>query len=134
MEIIRVNEEYFKVTGTNPVDLEARKENALQDVYKDDRKKTLEIFDDAYKNILSGADGDIRRKKDDGSIIWMHIRVFFLKEENDRKLYYGTISDVTERKLKEQILEESQKELSAVIGISENDASFMPVSYTHLMT
>lgn len=52
-------------------------------------KKTLEIFDDAYKNILSGADGDIRRKKDDGSIIWMHIRVFFLKEENDRKLYYG---------------------------------------------
>ena len=77
VEIIRVNEEYFKVTGTNPVDLEARKGNALQDVYKDDRKKTLEIFDDAYKNILSGADGDIRRKKDDGSIIWMHIRVFF---------------------------------------------------------
>ena len=128
VEIIRVNEEYFKVTGTNPVDLEARKGNALQDVYKDDRKKTLEIFDDAYKNILSGADGDIRRKKDDGSIIWMHIRVFFLKEENDRKLYYGTISDVTERKLKEQILEESQKELSAVIGISENDASFMQLA------
>ena len=128
VEIIRVNEEYFKVTGTNPVDLEARKGNALQDVYKDDRKKTLEIFDDAYKNILSGADGDIRRKKDDGSIIWMHIRVFFLKEENDRKLYYGTISDVTEQKLKEQILEESQKELSAVIGISENDASFMQLA------
>ena len=39
VEIIRVNEEYFKVTGTNPVDLEARKGNALQDVYKDDRKK-----------------------------------------------------------------------------------------------
>ena len=58
----------------------------------------------------------------------MHIRVFFLKEENDRKLYYGTISDVTERKLKEQILEESQKELSAVIGISENDASFMQLA------
>lgn len=128
LELLRVNEKYCSLTKMNGVDLEERSGSILDDVYKEDRNKTLQIFEAACANPFQGAEGDIRRYLGDGSIIWMHLRVFFLREQDGHRLFYGSISDISEQKKKEYQLESSQRALSSVVHISENDASFMKLA------
>ncbi|RGY99686.1 EAL domain-containing protein [Clostridium sp. AM58-1XD] len=125
IKLLRVNEQYYKVTGMNPVDLEEGKKNILEAVYQEDYGTILHIFSEAYRNQLKGAEGDVRRYKGDGSVVWIHFRAFFLREQDGRKLYYGSISDVSEQKQKEKRLEASQRALAAVVNVSNKDRAFM---------
>lgn len=128
LELLRVNEKYCSLTKMNGVDLEERSRVILDDVYKEDRNKTFQVFGEAYDNPLKGAEGDMRRHLGDGSIMWMHLRVFFLREQDGHKLFYGSITDISEQKKREYQLESSQRALSAVVHISENDESFMKLA------
>lgn len=128
LELLRVNEQYCALTGDNVVELEERRRFILEDTREEDRGQALRIFTDAYEHPLTGAEGDIRRRKGDGSVIWMHLRVFFLREQDGHRLYYGAVSDVTEQKHREQRLEASQRALSAVVHISQKDESFMKLT------
>ncbi len=125
VELVRVNEQYYRVTRTNPVDLEERRRRIMEDIYQEDREQVMNIFRQAGRDLQNGAQGDFRRVLGDGSSRWIHIRAFFLREQDGHSLYYGSISDVTEQKRREQQLESSQKALSAVMHISDNDESFM---------
>ena len=125
VSLVRANEQYYKVTGTNPMDLEERKENMLESIYEEDWSKTLEIFKCSKKNSINGAEGDIRRVRDDGRVMWMHLKAFFLGEKNGIAMYYGSVSDITELKDREHKLEASQKALASIVNISEKDESFM---------
>lgn len=125
IELLRVNEQYYKLVGTNPVDIEEHKDTMLDTIYEEDRNLILRIFQNAYEDPLHGSEGDVRRYKGDGSTMWMHLRAFFLKEQDNHKLYYGTIADVTEQKNQEKQLESSQKALSAAVHISNSEESFM---------
>lgn len=128
VELVRVNEQYYRITGTNPIDLEERRQEIMQDIYAEDHGTVLDIFNRAYENRLSGAEGDVRRIKGDGAVIWMNLKAFFLREQNGSRLYYGSVRDVTAQKVRELSLESSQKELTAVLGIAENDKSFMSLT------
>ncbi|MBS6644283.1 MAG: EAL domain-containing protein [Clostridiaceae bacterium] len=120
VELIQVNEQYYKVTGANPVDLEECRKTIMEQIYKEDRKTVLSIFEEAYKNTLNGAEGDVRRLKN-GGMIWMHLRAFFIKEQDGHRLFYGSVSDVTEKMQREQNLESSQKALAAAVTVQEFD-------------
>lgn len=128
IELVRCNELYFKITGSNAVDLEEQRRIILENIYEEDHPAVLDVFCRADRNVLNGAEADVRRLKDDGSTIWIHMHVYLLKEQGDHKLYYGSISDVTEQKHREQRLSASQHALSAVVHISENDSSFMKLA------
>lgn len=128
IELIRCNEQYFKVTGSNSVDLEEQRRIILENIYKEDHQSVWDVFHRADHSILNGAGTDVRRLKDDGSTIWIHMHVYLLKEQGNEKLYYGSISDVTEQKRKEERLNASQRALSAVVHISEKDPSFMKLT------
>ena len=52
----------------------------------------------------------------------------FLREQDGHSLYYGAVSDITVQKQREQLLINSQRALSAVVHISENDSSFMKLT------
>lgn len=125
LELLRVNEQYCALTGRNVVELEEQRKSILDDTREEDRAQAMGIFTEAYEHPLTGAEGDLRRKKGNGSVMWMHLRVFFLREQDGRRLYYGAVSDVTEQKRREQRLEASQRALSAVVHISQKDESFM---------
>lgn len=125
LELVRVNEQYYRVTGTNPVDLEEKKKLIIEDIYEEDREKVLNIFKRADRNLLDGSEGTVRRLRDSGEIIWVKLHVFFLKEQNGHRMYYASINDITEQKKREAQLEASQRALAAVVNISENDESFM---------
>ena len=88
----------------------------------------MDIFLQARKNIPNGALGEVRYLREDGNTIWLQLRIFFLREQDGHSLYYGAVSDITVQKQREQLLINSQRALSAVVHISENDSSFMKLT------
>jgi diguanylate cyclase (GGDEF)-like protein/PAS domain S-box-containing protein len=123
-EILRVNEEYYRITGDNPVDMGERRRFMLHKVYKDDMDWVLRIFENAYKNPVHGAEGIFRRYRLSGELMWVHLRVFFLREQDERRLYYGTVRDATEQMEQRKKLEDSQKILSEVMKLAGRNLSF----------
>ena len=79
--LLRVNEQYCALTGTSAVELEEQRKFILKDTREEDREHAFGIFTQAYENPLKGAEGDLRRRKGDGTYMWMHLRVFFLREQ-----------------------------------------------------
>ena len=127
-EVLRVNEEYYRVTGDNPIDMEERRRYVLNKVYKDDTDWVLNIFEEAYNNPIQGAEGVFRRHRSNGELMWLHLRVFFLREQDDRRLYYGAIRDATEQMEQRQKLIDSQNMLKEVLKLAGKNLSFNNVT------
>lgn len=102
VELLKVNEYYYKVTGSNPIDLEEQRSYIQKGVHEDDQEEFLDIFKRADHNRLNGGCGQIRRICDNGSVIWVQLHAFFLKAQEDGRLYYGAVTDVTEQRRREQ--------------------------------
>lgn len=111
-ELMQVNNEYYHVTGCNPVDLKERQTCIWQQTHPEDRDAALSLFDAAEQHPVSGAEGTIRRYRLNGDLMWLRLRVFFLSRQEDRRLFYAAVEDVTEQR---------QRELSA-IGSVNSDA------------
>lgn len=123
-EVLRVNQEYYRITGDNPADMEERRWFLLNKVYKDDRDWVLNIFENAYSNPLRGGEGIFRQYRPGGELMWVHLRVFFLREQDERRLYYGSMRDATEQMEQRQKLKDSQKILGDVLRLSGRTLSF----------
>lgn len=125
VELLRMNKQYCRVTHTNAADLAENQLAILENVYQDDRERFLDVFRRARNDTINGAEVEVRRILPDGDSIWVHIHTFFLREQDGVSLFYGSVSDVSEQKRREQQLESSQRALTAVVHLSENDESFM---------
>ncbi len=123
-EVLRVNQEYYRITGDNPAEMEERRWFLLNRVYKDDMDWVLNIFENAYSNPLRGGEGIFRQYRPGGELVWVHLRAFFLREQDDRRLYYGSVRDATEQMEQRQKLEDSQKILGDVLRLSGRNLSF----------
>ena len=130
-EVLRVNQEYYRITGDNPSDMEDRRWFLLNRIYKDDRDWVLNIFENAYSNPIRGGEGIFRQYRLSGELMWVHIRVFFLREQDDHRLYYGAVRDATEQMEQRQQLEDSQKMLGDVLRLSGRDLSFEKLPDRH---
>lgn len=122
-EVLRVNQEYYHITGDNPADMVDRRWFLFNRVYKDDIDWVLNIFESAYSNPIRGGEGVFRQYRPSGELIWVHLKVFFLREQDERRLYYGSVRDATEQMEQRQKLEESQKILGDVLKFSGRDLS-----------
>ncbi len=115
IEIVRVNEQYYKLAG---VPLDEKKEHGKRfwnHVLDDDRHLLGSIFEQAYENQGGGADGYIHYLRTDGKVLWVYIKVFFMREKEGRKLFYGSLTDMTgfkERKLERHLSEQSVEEMT----------------------
>lgn len=128
VEPVQVNEQYYRVTGTTPEGLEERRGRTMESVYREDWSMVLDVFRRAHESPLNGAEGTFRYLTEGGDTIWLHLRTFFLREQLGHQLYYGSVSDVSRQKRQEEQLASSQRALSAVVGLSENDESFMQLA------
>lgn len=124
IELTRANVQYYKVTRTNPVDLEEYRRTILEGIYEEDRPAAVDIFRRARLDPLNGAEGDIRRLCEGEGTIWMHLRAFFLREQGGHQIFYGAVSDVTEQRRREQKLEASQRALASAVRTAEDDEGF----------
>lgn len=128
IEVVRVNEQYYRVIGDTAFCSAQQAEGLLHYIYQADHLTMFDIFEHAQKNQFHGAEGDLRYIREDGTIIWLHLRSFYLREQDGHKLYYASVSDVTEQHKREQLLEASQRALSAAISIAEEDSSFLQLA------
>lgn len=125
VELLRANQQYCKVTHTNAVELEEDRQSLLENVYLEDQPLFLDVFRRAQEDTVNGAEVEVRRVLPDCESIWVHVRAFFLREQDGYSLFYGSVTDVTEPKRRELQLENSQRALTAAVKLSENDEGFM---------
>ncbi len=122
IEIVRVNEQYYRVTGEEMAGTDTYRKNILNYVYNEDQDILFDVFDAAHENRLTGASGDVRFMKSNGEIMWLQLRLFYLGEGKGKKMYYGSLSNVTEKYYKSQMLYTSEKALASIMKIDTNES------------
>ncbi|MFN6529150.1 PAS domain S-box protein [Nostoc sp. ChiSLP03a] len=121
-----VSPAYEKIWGRSCQSLLERPESWIDSVHPDDRGLTTK----AAKQQLSGESASIEYRilRPDGSMRWIWDRSFTVYDDQGKVQYYGGIAeDITERKLVEESLQESEARLSlateaAQIGIWERNS------------
>ncbi|MEG1517023.1 MAG: EAL domain-containing protein [Raoultibacter sp.] len=127
-ELLQVNERYCRITEYEMNNLEQHRHSVGNMVHPDDLDFFMGLFAQAESNKTDGADGTIRRYRLSGNIMWIHFRVFFLREQNERKIFYATLTDVTEQKEQEAALAASQEALNEILGFSSIDRKTITIT------
>lgn len=100
-------EELLGSTGRTPdIDVDCRKRFLDKDY-----QKMLEMFKKARGNRYDGAEGDVCRQFADGHQMWLHLRIFFIKEQEGHQIYYSSVEDVSEVYKKNAVLKQQNAEL-----------------------
>ena len=98
IQITRVNEQYFRLAGVATQKADDFHKRFWNHVRDDDRQLLVSIFEQAYENPVNGSSGFIHYLRADEKVLWVYIRVFFLREKEGHKLFYASLSDMTEHK------------------------------------
>ena len=98
IEITRVNEQYFQLAGIARQEEEDYRKRFWNSVRDDDRQLFHSILAQAYDNPTKGANGFINFLRRDGVTLWVNIRAFFLREKDGHKLFYASLTDMTDMK------------------------------------
>ena len=54
--------------------------------------KKCRIFSNgSFQRLAEGAEGTVRRRREDGQYIWINIKAFFLREQDGHKMFYGAV-------------------------------------------
>lgn len=102
IEITRANEQYLQLAGVVRKNEDAYHKHFWTHVRDDDRQLLFSIFNEAYENQAEGAAGYIHFVRNDSITLWVHIRVFFLREKDGHKMFCATLADMTELKDKKK--------------------------------
>ncbi|MBQ8800562.1 MAG: EAL domain-containing protein [Lachnospiraceae bacterium] len=95
IEVTRFNEQYYQLAGISSAG-EAEYYKKVGNHVRDDDKNTLfTIFTNAYDNGNSGGQGYIHFVRTDGQVLWVYMRVFFLREVDGHKQFYASLTDMT---------------------------------------
>ena len=95
IEITRVNEQYYQLAGISSKDEAEYSKKIGNHVRDDDRNVLYTIFSNAYENGNGGGQGYVHFLRTDGTVLWIYLRVFFLRERDGHKLFYGSLTDMT---------------------------------------
>ena len=95
IEITRVNEQYFRLAGISAQEDENYRKRFWNHVRDDDRQLLVSIFERAYDDPTNGSSGFIHYLRADESVLWVYMRVFFLREKEGHKLFYASLTDMT---------------------------------------
>ncbi len=111
IEITRVNEPYFRLADISAKDAALKNKKFWIHVRDDDRQLLFTIFAQAYENSSGGASGYIHFVRADGAVLWVQIRIFFLREHEGHKMFFGSLTDLTELHEKKRPVERMAAEV-----------------------
>ena len=104
VDIIRFNNQFVRMIGLEAGTLEERRYHIQHFFVEEDRAKFFSLLDEAHKDRINGAKGLFRVYNPDGTIFWIHVLVYYLRDENGRQVYYCSAMDMTEvMNLRDQI-------------------------------
>ncbi len=102
IEITRVNEQYYQLAGISSKEEAEHYKKVGDHVRDDDRQVLFSIFSNAYQNGNGGAQGFVHFLRTDGKVLWVLMRVFFLREIEGHKQFYASLADMTELQEKKE--------------------------------
>jgi PAS domain S-box-containing protein len=111
-EIVHWSQEHFRIFGFDPEDGMPSFETLMQRIHPDDRVSAAEVIERGVRE-KTDYEQDFRIVLPDGTMRYMHTtgRPVF-NSSGDPVEFVGTVMDVTERKLAENALRESQENLA----------------------
>lgn len=128
VEITRVNKPYLHLAGRSEQE-EIYQKRFWNHVRDDDRQVLVNIFKQAYYNVSDGASGFIHFVREDESVLWVFIRIYFLREKDGHKIFYGSLTDMT--MLEQQKYDVNPMELE-VKAITEIQKQYIEQYYENL--
>ncbi len=126
IEVTRVNEQYFRLLGVEREEQENYRQRFWSRVMDDDIQTLYGIFEKAYKNPTKGGSGFINIMGQKEQILWINIRIFFLREKDGHKLFYASFTDMTELRDNKQEVKSFEKKH---IDISQEQIALMEQFY-----
>lgn len=121
VEIIRTNEQYDRIIDSEPVGDSLRHNFPMENIFPEDIEGFIKMFWDAYDHPMDGAVCEFRYKKTDNRVVWYRVRAFFLREQEGRKLYYGSVTDIRGEKEREFELDIAEKKLENALRLAESN-------------
>lgn len=95
VRIIRVNQQYCRIAGADADEAEDGEQKFWSHVQDEDRPALLAIFERAYRDPQHGGEGSARYLRADGRVLTVYMRIFFLREREGHRTFYGTLTDVS---------------------------------------
>lgn len=95
IELTRVNEQYYQLFGLDVPDNESLGRKLWNSVRDDDRPMLLSLLERAYEQYPIPAEGNIHYLKIDGKVLWLHNRIFFLREKDGHRIFFVSLADLT---------------------------------------
>ncbi len=121
VEIIRTNETYDRIIGSDNSTEDYRHKFPMEHILKEDIEGFAGMFKNAYEHPLDGAECEIRYRKEDNRIVWYRVKAFFLREQGGKKLYYGSVTDIRNEKERELELDIAEKKLENALRLAESN-------------
>lgn len=109
VEIVRINEQGYRLSGVNVADTKELSRKVWDGVRDDERSVLLALFERAYERRPAGAEGNVHYVRVDGRVLWVRMRVFFLQEKEGHRTYFVSLVDITD-------LEEHRREQAKLQG------------------
>jgi len=93
VELQRVNEQFYQVMHIEGVAFEEYKEKMQKEEYEAHQNMFFDLLEEAYENSVTGAQCNYVGKAFDGSLLYLHIRAFFLRESEGHRFFYVGFTD-----------------------------------------
>lgn len=112
-----VNDHWCKLTGLTAV--EAYGKGWVNAIHPDDRPGIVAGWGDAVRENTSSS-AEYRFLHKDGTVVWVHGNAVERRDSAGKLLgYIGTVTDVTQRKIAEQALQESRERLGLAMDVAQ---------------
>lgn len=92
IKITRVNEQYYQLAGVASGNDTEYSKKIWKHLERKDRSVVMRVFKEAFENPMFGATDFMDFVRADGSYIKAKIRLYFLREDEGRKLYFGILA------------------------------------------
>ena len=97
VDIIRFNQQFIALVGLDVRQLKQRMEHIQKYIHPKDLGIFLFTLRKAKEDRINGAVSTFRVYRPDGSLFWIRIHSYYLRDEGDTSLFYTSAADVTEQ-------------------------------------
>lgn len=126
LNISRFNEQFYHAIGDPS--MEERQVSIQHYVVEEDWPKLYRALDTAFDDIANGGTCEIRFYKSDNSIFWFRMHFFYLRKEQNKKLYFGQVEDINEQRQQSmqffEVLHE-QSDVSMMINLNQKKIQYV---------
>lgn len=94
LTITRFNEQFYRAIGDE--NMGSRIENIQNYVPAEDHPQLYRALQEAQDNVAEGGNCEVRFWKSDNSVFWFRMQFYLLKDDGERKQFFGQVEDITE--------------------------------------